>query len=92
MPHVGEGAETTEADNAQCTETGQGYSWHYVPKDWCFPCIGVLDAWKQWWIGDSVRGIPPLRMLDSKDLEFLDAIPLSEEEQHGQMGPDKNRH
>ena len=30
-------------------------------------------------------------MLDSKDLEFLDAIPLSEEEQHGQMGPNKNR-
>ena len=83
----------------KCIETGQGYHWDYfdgcfhrVPKDWCFPCIGVLDAWKQWWIGDSVWGIPPLRMLDSKDLEFLDAIPLSEEEQHGQTGPNKNRH
>ena len=30
-------------------------------------------------------------MLDSRDLEFLDAIPLSEEEQHGWMGPNKNR-
>ena len=30
-------------------------------------------------------------MLDSKDLEFLDAIPLSEEEQHGWTGPNKNR-
>ena len=30
-------------------------------------------------------------MLDSKDLEFLDAIPLSEEEQHGWMRPNKNR-
>ena len=30
-------------------------------------------------------------MLDSKDLEFLDAIPLSEEEQHGRTGPNKNR-
>ena len=31
-------------------------------------------------------------MLDLKDLEFLDAIPLSEseEEQHGQSGPNKN--
>ena len=31
-------------------------------------------------------------MLDSKDLEFFDAIPLMEEEQHGQTGPNKNRH
>ena len=82
----GQGTGNTEADEAQCIETGQGYHWHYfdgcfhhVPKDWHFPCIGVLDAWKQWWIGDSVWGIPLLRMLDSKDLEFLDAIPLSEE-------------
>ena len=30
-------------------------------------------------------------MLDLKDLEFLDAIPLSEEEQHGQTGPNKNQ-
>ena len=30
-------------------------------------------------------------MLDSKDLEFLDAIPLLEEEQNGQTGPNKNR-
>ena len=98
MLHVGQGAGNTEADNAQCIETGQGYRWHYfdgrfhhVLKDWHFPCIGVLDTWKQWWIGDSVQGIPPLRMLDSKDLEFLDAIPLSEEEQHGWMGPNKNQ-
>ena len=99
MLHVGEGTGNTEADDAQCTETGQGYCWHYfdghfhhVLKDWRFPHIGVLDEWKQWWIDDSVWGIPPLRMLDSKDLEFLDAIPLSEEEQHGQTGPNKNRH
>ena len=98
MCHVGEGAENTEAVDAQHIETGQGYCCHYfdghfhcVLKDWCFPRIGVLDALKQWWIGGSVRGIPPLRMLDSRDLEFLDAIPLSEEEQHGQMGPNKNR-
>ena len=30
-------------------------------------------------------------MLDSKDLEFLDAIPLLEEEQHGRTGPNKNQ-
>ena len=30
--------------------------------------------------------------MDLKDLEFLDAIPLSEEEQHGWTGYNKNRH
>ena len=95
--NIGQGAGDAEADEAQCIETGKGYHWHYfdgcfhhVHKDWCFPCIGVLDTWKQSWIGDSVQGIPPLRMLDSKDLEFLDAVPLSEEEQHGWTGPNKN--
>ena len=95
--NIGQGTGDAEADEAQCIETGQGYHWHYfdgcfhhVCKDSCFPCIGVLDTWKQWWIGDSVQGIPPLRMLDSKDLEFLDAVPLSEEEQHGRTGPNKN--
>ena len=53
--------------------------------------LALSMARKQWWISDSVWGIPPLRMLDSKDLEFLDAIPLSEEEQHGWTGPNKNR-
>ena len=58
--HVGEDTENTEADDAQRIETGQGYCWHYfdghfhhVPKDWRFPHIGVLDTWKQWWIGVS---------------------------------------
>ena len=95
--NICQGAGDAEADEAQHIETGQGYHWHYfygcfhcVPKDWCFPCIGVLDTWKQWWIGDSVWGIPPLRILDSKDLEFLDAIPLLEEEQHSWTGPNKN--
>ena len=52
---IGQGAGDAEADEAQCIETGQGYCWHYfdgcfhcVSKDWHFPCIGVLDAWKQW--------------------------------------------
>ena len=52
--------------------------------------VCIHAGWKHWWIGDSVQGIPLLRMLDSKDLEFLDAIPLSEEEQHGRTGPNKN--
>jgi hypothetical protein len=74
-------------------ETGEGYSWHYfrgtyhrVPEDWRFPRIGVRDIWRQWWVGDTVRGIPPLRTLKAQDLKFLDKIPLVEQEMHGRSG------
>ena len=79
-------------------ETGVGYQWHYfdgrinrVPKDWRFPRVGVLDAWRQWWIGDSVRNVPPLRNLKASDLEFLDKIPLGPEEMHGRSGRHKTK-
>ena len=29
--------------------------------NWRFPYVGVLDAWQHWWIGDSVRNIPPYK-------------------------------
>lgn len=35
--------------------------------------------------------LPPLKTLQVKDLEHLDAIPLSEEEQHGHTGRNKER-
>lgn len=79
-------------------ETNQGYRWHMfggrfhrVPADWRFPRIGVFDLWQQWWIGDMVRGVPPLKILHVKDLDHLDDIPLSEEEQHGRTGLNKAR-
>jgi hypothetical protein len=83
---------------AERVETNTGYRWHMyggrfhrVPSDWRFPRVGVLDLWKQWWIGDSVRGVPPLKLLQVKDLEHLDGIPVSEEEQHGRTGRNKER-
>ena len=42
--------------------------------------------WNKWWIGDTVRGIPPLRMITPQDIEFLDKIPLTEEEVHRRTG------
>ena len=79
-------------------ERGRVYRWHYfdgqfhrVPKDWRFPRVGVLDIWKHWWIGDLVRGIPPLRMVKPEDLKFLDGIPLGEDEMHARVGRDRHR-
>ena len=79
-------------------ETGRGYQWHYfdgryhpVPKDWRFPRVGVFNAWRQWWIGDRARNVPPIRSIKPLDLKFLDDIPLSTEELHGRTGINKNR-
>ena len=79
-------------------ETGRGYRYHHydgrfyrVPKDWRFPRIGTLDACRQWWVGDTVRSIPPLRTLKPSDLMHLDKVPLSAEEMHGRVGRNKHK-
>ena len=88
------GGDDAPADRV---ETGLGYKLHFhngkyrrVPADWRFPRVGVLDAWRQWWIGDSVRNIPPLRLLGKEDISFLDNIPLTVDEMHGRNGRNKN--
>jgi hypothetical protein len=79
-------------------EDGRTYTWHYyggsykrVPEDWRFPRCGVSDLWRQWWIGDSVRSIPPLRNIKIEDVSHLDTVPLGEEEQHGRTGKHKDK-
>jgi hypothetical protein len=47
---------------------------HRLPKDWLLPRTGVLDVWRQWWIGNSIRKVPPLRMLGPRDFHFLNKI------------------
>ena len=68
-----------------------GGSWKRVPKDWRWPKCGVFDLWRQWWIGDNVRDIPPIRMLNFLDVKHLDAVPLSAEEMHGRTGKHKEK-
>lgn len=75
-------------------ETGQhAYTLHYhhgkyrrVPGDWRWPRIGIHNAWRQWWIGDTVRNIPPLRYVERDDIEFLDGLPIGEVEAPGRSG------
>lgn len=59
---------------------------HRVPVDWRIPRCNVRDLWKQWWIGDINRHIPPLRYLTSSDVKHIDDIPLSELEMIGRKG------
>ena len=63
--------------------------YHRLPKTWRFPRCGVLDLWRQWNIGDTVRNIPPLRFLTHQDVKFVDKLPLDEEEQHARVGNHK---
>jgi hypothetical protein len=69
-----------------------GNKYHRVPVDWRFPRCGVQDLWRQWWIGDTVRQVPPLRFLDTADISHLDKVRLDETELHGRTGQfGKNR-
>lgn len=85
--------QNQEVAERERVETGLGYRYHSyggkfhkVPEDWRFPRVGVLDAWRQWWIGDTVRSIPPLNTLKGCDVSHLDALPLGEEELQGRSG------
>jgi len=81
------------AGPADQVEIGTGYILHFysgmmkrIPEDWWFPRCGVFDLWWQWWIGDQVCQVPPLRNISVLDVNHLDGIPLTEEEMHGRTG------
>jgi hypothetical protein len=80
------------------SETGRTYELHYfggeihrLPRDWLWPRCGVFDLWRQWWIGDSCRKIPPLRILEQRDFRFLNKVPLADDELHGRTGKHKEK-
>jgi hypothetical protein len=57
-----------------------------LPVDWRFPRCGIRDLWRQWWMGDTVRSIPPLRKIKASDVFFLNKLPLEATETHGRKG------
>jgi hypothetical protein len=60
---------------------------HRVPEDWRFPRCGIRDLWRQWWIGDTTRNIPPLKTIEYKDVEHINLFPLSSLEKTRKPGP-----
>ncbi|KAG7340294.1 hypothetical protein IV203_015748 [Nitzschia inconspicua] len=87
------GGQGNEAALPERVETGAGYTlhmygggFHRVSADWRFPRCGVQDLWRQWWIGDTVRLVPPLRSLGHGDVKHLDNVPLADDEMHGRTG------
>jgi hypothetical protein len=94
---IGQSA-TVHVQEVEREETGRGYTLHVyggrlhrVPQDWRSPRCGVFSLWRQWWIGDTVRQIPPLRFLQTKDIEHIDDIGLSTEEMHRRTGSLRER-
>jgi hypothetical protein len=77
-------------------ETGHGYklhlyggTFHRVPVDWRFPRCGVHDIWRHWWLGDTVRQIPPLKYLKMIDIWHIDGVPLTSIEKVRKVGPNR---
>ena len=92
-----QGQGATRGPATERIETGRGYTLHYyggqfhrVPGDWRFPRVGLLDIWRLWWIGDTVRMVPPMKHLQTIDLKHLDLVPLDETERHGRTGGTKD--
>ena len=57
-----------------------------LPDDFQFPKGNAFDCWNQWTIGNKERQIPPLRLVDVKEYQFLDLKAKSDEEKRGQRG------
>jgi hypothetical protein len=94
----GEPADVAVRNHLNAPEAGRTYTTHVyngrfnrVPKDWRPPKCGVFDLWRQWWIGDSVRQIPPLQILTAKELKHINSIPLAQEEMRGRTGPHRDK-
>jgi hypothetical protein len=67
-----------------------GGKFHRVPSTWKFPKCGVHDVWRQWWIGDTVLQVPPLKLISIVDVKHLDDVPLTEIELVRKVGLNKN--
>jgi hypothetical protein len=65
--------------------------YHLVPEDWRIPRCGVKDLWIQWWIGDMVRNIPPLRRIKNIDVRHINSLPLGKDETHRRTGKYKGQ-
>ena len=56
-----------------------GGQFHVLPQTWRLPMsFGPLDLWMQWWLGDVRNDVPPLKILQGRDVYHLDFIMAEE--------------
>jgi hypothetical protein len=67
---------TQVADTLQSTQPSSSprfFTWggkfHKVPREFDFPSIDPLGAWRLWWFGDARRDYPPFKGITSDDLD-----------------------
>ena len=57
-----------------------------VPENWRIPKCGLFHLWHQWWMGDDNLHVAPLQIVVTKDVDFIDSLPLTKEELVGRRG------
>jgi hypothetical protein len=62
-----------------------------LPDDFQFPEGNAFDCWNQWNVGNRERQIPPSRLVDVREYQFLDLKATSYEEKWGQRGTHINK-
>ena len=56
-----------------------GGQFHVLPQTWRLPMsLGPLDLWMQWWLEDVRNDVPPLKILQGRDVYHLDFIMAEE--------------
>ena len=49
---------------------------HVLPQSWRFPSDNAFSMWQQWWVGDLVHSIPPLKLLTGNDVIHLNRLAM----------------
>jgi hypothetical protein len=61
-----------EEESQESSRTYQTYmydgAFFLVPQDFDFPKSTVLQIWQRWWFPDEINGLPPLKILTSRNI------------------------
>jgi hypothetical protein len=83
---IHQGNQLASQNNGNMTLGAVNGQLQRLPVDWRWPKGGAFQLWQEWNLGDTARNVPALRLLNVKAFNFLDSIPLSEEEKRGRRG------
>jgi hypothetical protein len=63
-----------------------------LPNDFQFPNGNAYNCWVQWNVGNAVKQIPPLQLVQLREFQaVLDTKPMIDAEKWGQQGLHKDK-
>ena len=62
-----------------------------IPADFEFSMSNTYNCWVQWNVGNKAQSIPPLRLTDPVEFNFMDKKEKTDQGKHGQREVFKNR-